>query len=62
MTNVYIDGFGLEAHLPNQIHNQQLNKHRLSDAIDAAIEYFKPWGACKIEMLVLKPRYILQPD
>ena len=62
MTCVYIKGFSVEAHLPNQIHHQQNNKDTVGDALDFIINYYKSWGNGKIEQIILRPKYTLMPD
>jgi hypothetical protein len=62
MTCVYIEGFYVEAHLPNQIHHQQNNKDTIGAAFDAIMDYYQSWGTGKIEQIILKPKYTLLPD
>ncbi len=62
MTVIHIEGFAVEAHLPNQIHHQQVNKDTLGSAIDHMMEYYKPWGPSKLEQIIFKPKYTLISD
>ena len=59
--NLYIEGFGVEAHLPHLVNYQRLNKVTLSSAILEAIEHYQPWSG-GLERLILRPKYILLPD